>query len=325
MNNLNEPLVCIRCITYNHEKYIRDALEGFVMQKTNFKFEAIVHDDASTDNTAAIIREYAEKYPDIIKPIYETENQYSKNDGSLRRIMNAAIHQKAKYIAFCEGDDYWTDPYKLQKQVEFMENNPNCSLCYHACKNIYEDGNHYHPYGESVEEEYNKIDLLNYPFQTATVLLKKEILFSDIYNKAIATKCFSGDMMLFLSASTLGAIKGINQQMSVYRRHSNGISINMWDKDKLYNNYVSWVKVGKLFGKEIKNNGEETKLKSYIVSSIIKYKDFKLTFKILRYGIFNSPRSIFLAFLSLSTRFINKVSKIFRSKLNMSNVSNFQN
>ena len=82
MNETNTPLVSIRCITYNHEKYIRDALEGFVMQKTNFKFEAIVHDDASTDNTAAIIQEYAEKYPEIIKPIFETENQYSKHDGS---------------------------------------------------------------------------------------------------------------------------------------------------------------------------------------------------------------------------------------------------
>lgn len=79
-------MVSIRCNTYNHERYIRQCLEGFVIQKTNFRFEAIVHDDASTDGTAAIIREYAEKYPDIIKPIYETENQYSKHDGSLRKI-----------------------------------------------------------------------------------------------------------------------------------------------------------------------------------------------------------------------------------------------
>lgn len=121
------PLVTIRCITYNHEPYIRQCLEGFVMQKTNFPFEAIVHDDASTDGTAAIIREYAEKYPDIIKPIYETENQYSKHDGSLRKIMDA--HMRGKYIAICEGDDYWIDPLKLQKQVDLLENNPSVSLC----------------------------------------------------------------------------------------------------------------------------------------------------------------------------------------------------
>lgn len=123
----NELIVTIRCLAYNHEPYIRQCLDGFVMQKTNFKFEAIVHDDASTDGTAAIILEYAEKYPDIIKPIIETENQYSKQDGSLHRIMNAHMH--GKYIAICEGDDYWTDPYKLQKQVDFLEANPDCSFC----------------------------------------------------------------------------------------------------------------------------------------------------------------------------------------------------
>ena len=121
-------LVTIRCFTYNHEPYIRQCLEGFVMQKTNFRFEAIVHDDASTDGTADIIREYAEKYPDIIKPILEVENQYSKHDGSLTRIMNA--HTYGKYIAMCEGDDYWTDPLKLQKQVDFLESHDDYGMCY---------------------------------------------------------------------------------------------------------------------------------------------------------------------------------------------------
>lgn len=120
-------MVTIQCITYNHEPYIRQCLEGFVMQKTNFRFEAIVHDDASTDGTADIIREYAEKYPDIIKPIYETENQYSKHDGSLDRIMNDHTH--GKYVALCEGDDYWIDPLKLQKQVDLLEKYSECSMC----------------------------------------------------------------------------------------------------------------------------------------------------------------------------------------------------
>lgn len=122
-NKIDSPkeliMVSIKCLVYNHEKFIRETLEGFIMQKTNFRFEAIVHDDASTDNTANIIREYAEKYPGIIKPIYEIENQYSKKDSSLSRIINEAC--TGKYIAMCEGDDYWTDPYKLQKQVDFLE------------------------------------------------------------------------------------------------------------------------------------------------------------------------------------------------------------
>ncbi len=132
-------LLSIKCLAYNHEKYIRDTLEGFIMQKTNFRFEVIVHDDASTDGTAAIIKEYADKYPDIIKPIFETENQYSKHDGSLRKIMNSAMYPDAKYIAYCEGDDYWTDPYKLQKQVDFLESHPKHSLCIHEFQRLRED------------------------------------------------------------------------------------------------------------------------------------------------------------------------------------------
>ena len=128
---ITKPLVAINCLVYNHEPYLRDCLEGFVMQQTNFPFVAIVHDDASTDGSAAIIREYEEKYPHIFKPIYETENQYSKLDGSLDRIMDEAINATgAKYVAMCEGDDYWTDPLKLQKQVDFLEANPECGLCY---------------------------------------------------------------------------------------------------------------------------------------------------------------------------------------------------
>lgn len=125
---MSTPLVTIRCLVYNHEPYLRQCLDGFVMQKTNFPFEAIVHDDASTDRSAEIIREYAEKYPDIIKPIFETENQYSKRNGSIRRIMNE--HTRGKYVALCEGDDYWIDPYKLQKQVDFLETHPDYGLVY---------------------------------------------------------------------------------------------------------------------------------------------------------------------------------------------------
>lgn len=126
-----KPLVVIHCITYNHEAYLRDALEGFVTQQTDFPFVAVVHDDASTDRTAEALKEYADKYPDIILPIFNDENQYSKQDGSLDRIMRKACEATgARYIAICEGDDYWTDRHKLQKQVEFMESNPDYGMCY---------------------------------------------------------------------------------------------------------------------------------------------------------------------------------------------------
>lgn len=129
-NDKRPVMVTIRCIVFNQEKYIKDCLEGIVNQQTNFRYEAIVHDDASSDHTTDIIREYEEKYPNIIKPIYENENQYSKHDGSLRRIMDD--NTRGKYVAVCEGDDYWIDPLKLQKQYDFMEENLDCSLCFHA-------------------------------------------------------------------------------------------------------------------------------------------------------------------------------------------------
>ena len=130
-----KPLVVIRSLVYNHEPYLRDCLEGFVMQQTTFPFVAVVHDDCSTDGSAAIIREYAEKYPHIIKPVYETENQYSKKDGSLRRAMNEACGKYgAKYFALCEGDDYWTDPHKLQKQVDFLETHPEYAMVCCNCE-----------------------------------------------------------------------------------------------------------------------------------------------------------------------------------------------
>ena len=124
-----EIQVSIICNAYNHEKYIRDALEGFVMQKTNFAFEVLIHDDASTDKTADIIREYEAKYPDLIKPIYQAENQYSKGIGAPSIFQRPRV--TGRYVAFCEGDDYWTDPLKLQKQYDAMEAHPEIDMC--AC------------------------------------------------------------------------------------------------------------------------------------------------------------------------------------------------
>ena len=126
----NDVAVSVICNAFNHGKYIRDALNGFVMQKTDFKFEVLVHDDASKDDTADIIREFEAEYPDIIKPIYQTENQYSKN------VWITDVYQlrrsKGKYIAICEGDDYWTDPDKLQKQYDALEAHPEIDICVHA-------------------------------------------------------------------------------------------------------------------------------------------------------------------------------------------------
>lgn len=132
---MEKIMVSISCITYNHEKYIAEAIESFLNQKTNFKYEILIHDDASTDETSEIIRKYQEKYPDIIKPILQSENKYSKGIKRIDYKFNI-LRSTGKYIAMCEGDDYWTDPYKLQKQVDYMEKNDNCSMCFHAAEKV---------------------------------------------------------------------------------------------------------------------------------------------------------------------------------------------
>lgn len=125
-------MVSIYCLAYNHERYIRDTLEGFIKQNTTFNYAVIIHDDASTDNTATIINEYEKKYPNIIKPIYQKENQYSKGVDLIDKYIIPKL--KGKYIAICEGDDYWIDNYKLQKQFDALENNQECDMCAHNAK-----------------------------------------------------------------------------------------------------------------------------------------------------------------------------------------------
>ncbi|MER2125799.1 glycosyltransferase [Solibacillus sp.] len=129
---MDNILVSIHCLTYNHEKFIAEAIESFLMQKTNFKFEILIHDDASTDKTPEIIKAYALQYPELIKPVFQSENQYSKSKSFNTVNLFNLTRAKGKYIAVCEGDDYWTDPDKLQKQVELMEGHPDCKLCVHG-------------------------------------------------------------------------------------------------------------------------------------------------------------------------------------------------
>lgn len=221
MNTNIKPLVSIRCLVYNHEPFLRQCLDGFIMQKTNFVFEAIVHDDASTDNSAAIIREYAEKYPDIIKPIYETENQYSKKDGSLRRIMDKAC--QGKYIALCEGDDYWIDSDKLQKQINFLEKNPDYMMCFTRANVLYEtDFKTKFHFDKAENREYSATELLNtWMIPTASIVYRKEIMDYKIKGEQ---RFISGDIKLYLNAASMGKVRGMNDYTTVYRVHEKGIS-----------------------------------------------------------------------------------------------------
>ena len=133
-----KPLVSVCCTAYNHESYIEDAIKGFLIQETDFPFEILIHDDASTDNTANIIREYEKLYPNIIKVIYQTENQYSQGKRPFALLYSLS---KARYIAVCEGDDYWCDKRKLAIQVAYLEKHPEVVISSHDAKVIDIDGN----------------------------------------------------------------------------------------------------------------------------------------------------------------------------------------
>lgn len=234
-------LVAIHCLVYNHEPYLRDCLNGFVMQKTDFRFVAIVHDDKSTDNSAAIIREYAERYPDIIKPIFEKENQWSKHDGSLERIMNEAIAATgAKYVAMCEGDDYWTDPYKLQKQVDFLESHPDFSMCCHGA-DVKNETNRFIDCAceRMTTREYFPDDAFpTWQIPTASIIYRRHNV--EAYPINEEDKFVAGDVVLILKCMHVGRVWGMAEHMSVYRMNQGGATshVNSWnDKLRLCKHY----------------------------------------------------------------------------------------
>lgn len=133
----NTPLVSVYCMTYNQENTIGETIESILAQKTDFPFELIVHDDASTDRTPEIIAHYAKAFPEIVRPIFQKENQYFNCN-----LIKTFIHPAGRgaFVALCEGDDYWTDPEKLQRQADHMVANPECMLCFHAVQQLEPDG-----------------------------------------------------------------------------------------------------------------------------------------------------------------------------------------
>lgn len=225
----DNPLVSICTLTYNHNPFIKECLDGILMQKTNFAFELIVHDDASTDGTAEIIKEYKAKYPDIITPVYQTENQYSKG----KRVMQEFVYPKTKgkYIAICEGDDFWTDPYKLQKQVDFLEAAPEYGVCYtpanilHLNKNLTE---------EFLREGDPTIDdlIVNNPICTLTTIFRKELLLKYLEEVKPENKNWRmGDYPLWIWFAIHSKIKYLPCITATYRYLEGSVS-HSTDKEK---------------------------------------------------------------------------------------------
>jgi glycosyltransferase involved in cell wall biosynthesis len=226
-NSMTKPKVSVVSPTYNQEKYIRETLDGFINQKTDFNFEIIVADDCSTDDTPQIIEEYAKAYPGIVKPIIR-----KKNIGVAANFSGALKATRGKYIALCEGDDYWTDPEKLQLQVDFLDNNSDYALCFHPVKVIFEnDEQESYIYPDPKRGSEFTIERLlktNY-IQTNSVIYRRQS------HVTIPEGIVPVDWYLHLYHARFGKIGFIDRTMSVYRRHASGI---WWDshsdKDKFW-------------------------------------------------------------------------------------------
>lgn len=237
-NRYDAPLISCCCITYNQRNYIEQCLDGFLIQKTTFPFEIIIHDDCSTDGTTEVIKKYVEKYPKLFVPLYEDENQYSKGVRGI--YLNYVFpYVKGQYIALCEGDDYWIDENKLQLQIDWLENNPDYVMC--ASDAVITNGN-------------SKLDWIRYEtdsdisieemilggglyIQTCTLVYKKSLI-DDSYPEC-CKKCLIGDYPLQIWAALNGKVRYISKKMGLYRfQEGNSWTANF--KKNIDKNFPIW-------------------------------------------------------------------------------------
>jgi glycosyltransferase involved in cell wall biosynthesis len=224
---MKNPKVSVCMITYNHEAFISEAIESVLMQHTDFEYELVIGEDCSTDRTREIVVEYARKYPDRIRLLLHEQNMGLMGKNNLVATYHSC---RGKYIAILEGDDYWTDPLKLQKQVDYLDCHLECVLCFHNVLMIYDDKSQPDRlYNSQFQKEISSFEdlLTNYFTQTCSVMFRNGLLkeFPDVFYQV-----FAGDRLLFLFVSEHGSCGYINQVMSVYRIHSGGV----WSPTSLF-------------------------------------------------------------------------------------------
>lgn len=263
-------MVSVYMITYNHEAFIGMAIESVMMQKTNFPFELVIGEDNSTDNTRAICNYYLKKYPDKIKLITSENNVGAQ--ANFLRTMRACSH---KYIAMCEGDDYWVDVNKLQKQVEFLETNSDYTMVCHESLMFY----------QNMEKPPRYFSMFNTPkyisfedickkwsIATATIVFRQEIV-NEICNFHEKYNVHNEDLLVQMFCAHYGKVWFLNEIMAAYRMTLSGSSMSALYKEKaglllekkhtLFNNFNDYTnkKYAQLFEKVIKanlkNNSEE--------------------------------------------------------------------
>lgn len=238
----NNIKISVLCITFNHKDYISKCLDSMLAQETDFPFEILVHDDSSTDGTSDIVREYAKKYPNIIKPYIESQNRYSQGKSPTFPLFSKI---KGKYVAFCEGDDYWTDMHKLQIQVDFLDKYPDYSACCHQTikRNLY-TGEECFFSSRNNNSDVTTDSILDWDYKNKYIHLNSVLFRSRVLQKMphyLIARYPIGDMPFYVYLTTCGKVRFFNKPMSVYNFGTIGSWIDRGKKFKTYEAVVSRV------------------------------------------------------------------------------------
>ena len=254
-------------VCYNHEKFIEDAIKGVLLQKTEFEIQLFITNDCSTDNTHSICSYYAERFPELI--YYE---KFEENIGMLdnwKYNLDLCNRSGSNYIAVCEGDDYWTDPFKLQKQIQFLEENKLYSLCFHNAEIVYEDNSICRaPFNDLKLKDYSGVEIYDdWLVPTASIVFRKSILESSYYDAIKnSSQIFYFDTPLVLTAAAKGYIRGLAECMSVYRKQDLGVT-NTFVKD-IFKFCQHNLEIPKIFGREYQKSSKRKVANAAVVRSL---------------------------------------------------------
>lgn len=296
------PLVSICCITYNQAFYIKDALESFLMQKTDFPFEIIIHDDASTDDTLMIVEEYQKRYPDIINLIRQDENQYQKGIKISKEFVWPNV--RGEFIAVCEGDDYWIDDCKLQKQVDALNESKDVDLCFGYGFKKYKSGSlkrfNYYGSQRKIVRLRELIVKGGGAMPTASIMLRKTVLenIPDWFDSAPV-----GDFYLQCFASKNGALY-LPEAFCVYRVQAQNSWSSSFDKikvDYLNKSIFSLNKLDEFFLYKYKNEVSYLRSRAYyfVGSSFLRTGDHLSANNYLKMAVHQTDGAPFLYWLKL--------------------------
>ena len=340
MNIPSKFLVCVRCFTYNHAPFIVDTMNGFIMQKTEFPFVCTIVDDASPDGEATIITQYLAQHFDLddttIVRREETDDfrlvfaRHLENINCyfaviLLKYNHQSIQKKkmpyiaewylnAKYHAPCEGDDYWIDEKKLQKQVSFLESNPDYSLCFHSVNECFEGRPRLNHVRTIVEDrEYSGIEWYkNRPSQFASFVFRTSILNTELYKRFLHDSGFIvGDVPLLLICAHYGKLRGMSSVMSVYRHNETGWTQKKRDKASIIRIAESELHYA-VFGEEFKSQGESFYCLALVRAffNTVVTRGNPMDFEYLRLAWQKSKSKTVISFFVLIKKLIKKYLKV---------------